>query len=230
MRNKKLVVNLLNIGGIGILLGGIYLIFTDKYRDITTYFTMTKEQRDYLARNPHKNADNLEKKAIKILEAEHKKAETTILSVPVKKFRRTSGPFGELVSTDYIRVVVPSGPTCGDLANKVQQSYTNSYNQGKTPVRVQFYGTDNYYSVPLKSVEKGEDEDNVYIRHDIGEETENTWKLFPNKIVCRMRNASYVEYRPTGNIYCRDIVVKYDFDRNSFGYGRMNRQYCDESR
>lgn len=164
--------------------------------------------------------DKIETK--KALEAERKKAETTILSVPVEtKIIDENTLRSETLKTEYRKVRVPSGPTCGDLANKVQQSYTNSYNQGKTPVRVEFYGTDDYYSVPLKATS---------IATKRSPTVENTYELLPYVISCRMENASYVEYLPTGNKYCRDIVVRYEFDRNSFSYGRMYKEYCDDSR
>lgn len=228
MRNKKLVVNLLSIGGIGILVGGplFILIYLIAYGN----GEITKD--NIANKDPLNSSDNN-------LERDDR-TNITALTLPVEIRRGDRPPIPnekvskgqELVSTDYIRVPVPSGPTCSDLANKIQKSYTNWYNQGKIPVRVQFYGTDNYYSVLLKSVEKGEDKDNVYISRrygEYGEETENTYKVFPI-VVCRMRNASFVEYRPTGIRHCRDIEVTYDFVRNSLGYDVMWSGNCDESR
>lgn len=208
-----------------------------------------KNKNNIASKDPLRNSDNnLERddrtnipNSKDKLEAERKKAETTILSLRVETREEVpnfSSP--KIIKTEYREVRVPSGPTCSDLADRVQQVYNDSYTQGMTPVRVQFFGTDNYYSVPLKLSEEGglypftykhiQINENVYIEAESGDREGNTFKVLPKKIVCRMRNASYVEYRPTGNRHCRDIEVTYDFDRNSFGYGRMNRQYCDESR
>ena len=153
----------------------------------------------------------------------------SILSIPVE----TIGPKNDAfitINTDYIRVGVPFRPTCSGLAKKAQELYNNSYEQGKIPTKVQFYGTDDYDTVPLKLIESGIHNANVFVEKKVEylDRDKKIYKYNPIKIVCRMQNASFVEYNPVRNRQCSDIVVQYEFALNRYSYGEMYRNYCSD--
>lgn len=156
--------------------------------------------------------------------------QTLSLRIPTK---RTDGNRSNIIESENMPVSLPFSPSCAGLAKQAQEVYDKAYSQGQTPVSVKFYGTSNYENASLKLLEQNYRYDGdgweVYTPNNKIEylnDSKTVYKEIPTMITCRLRNASFIEYSPTGNRRCQDIAISYHFKENRYSYGQLYRQYC----
>lgn len=147
--------------------------------------------------------------------------------------KSTDSNKSNIIESENMPVSLPFSPSCASLAKQAQAVYDTAYSQGQTPVSVKFYGTSNYENASLKLLEQNYRYDGdgweVYTPNDKIEylnDSKTVYKEIPTTITCRLRNASFVEYSPTGNKHCQDIAISYHFKENRYSYGQLYHQYC----